>query len=188
MRFEKSQIYGGVEFAELLKAFPARLQKEIVNEATKKTVMEVFAKLVKENIESKYKSFTGNLLAGVTVKKFKGLDHAYRLFMSAPAYHAHFFEYGTVKYRKAMGIKTDRDKIRYTRYARPALVTVGWRTITHTGGIKKNAFFRPAIDEGKEMARNVYSMFMLSKMGRVTKQMSQEYNTLSKTFKKKLGS
>lgn len=196
MRFEKSGIFGGEELSAYLADFPARIQKDIVDKATKSAIDDVFKKLIKQNIETMFQKKSGNLLKGVKTDKLKGLGNfisAYRVYMGAPAYHSHFFEYGTVKYRPAMGPKTDRGKKRYTKYSRPVLIRMSahgddWVTIKHTGGITAKPFFRPAIDEGSNYIKKAYGFEMAEQMKKLALKMTQEYGTLSKTMKRKLAS
>jgi hypothetical protein len=96
-------------------------------------------------------------------------------------------EYGTVKYRPAIGPKTVLKK-RYTQSSRYAILNEGWVTIKHTGGVTGKPFFRPAIDQGNKYIQKLYGLEMKDQISKMAKRMNKEYKTLSKTFKKKLAS
>jgi len=103
-------------------------------------------------------------LKGVKVGKVKGAPPGnIRVFMGPPAYHAHFFEFGTVSKRPIVGKSRDRDwkvKLRYTReslklYRVKELSAVfGGRYVSlfHTGGIKRTPFYIPGVYDNKQKA------------------------------------
>jgi len=181
--------FEGAEALEIvLKTLPRRLERDVVNQSAREVVSKVLAKSIKDNIKQSFTKRTGSLLKGVKVKKQKGTHGVFRVFMAAPAYHAHLLEYGT-KDRKIKGKKKLTIAKTGPRKGRPiARVNIAgqWRWIGSTGRIKPHPYFLLGIHESKDRAKE-YLKFVVAKRTKVMAQkMAADYRSMSKTFKGKL--
>ena len=146
----KSELTGSADLIKFLKTFPKNIEVNMLNQSVKTAMTQGFATPMKKKIRSITKKRRGNLLKGVNVWKISGAPAGnWRIFMGPPAYHAHFFELGTVAQRSAFGKKSKRTH-------RPVKFQSGvFRMVTHTGGMKATPFFKPTITKNKMKAGTV---------------------------------
>lgn len=166
-----AEINGWQAMGNLLKEFPERIQRDIVNSAASAGATLVKNR-AKKNIKQNGSVVTGNLLNSVRSRKKKRTHGIYEVFTDKSAPHAHLVEFGT-------GPRV-LDK--------PLEVKIGnnWVTITHTGSMPAKPFFRPALDENHEEIMRKIAERMSKRMAAEAKKMSQKYSTLSKTYRRKL--
>jgi len=156
---------------QALKAFPERLQRDIVNSVAARGA-QVVKKHAKRNIKSNGSIDSGTLYNSLRTAKVKGRHGVYRVFTDASAPHSHIVEYGTGP----------------RKLDQPREVKIGntWVTIEHTGSMPAKPFFRPALDESEIEVLQEMKKRAAKRMAKVSEQMSQKYSRLSKTLKRKM--
>ncbi len=159
----------GIEQA--LKAFPERLQRDIVNSVASRGA-QVVKKHAKRNIKANGSIYTGTLYNAIKTAKVKNKHGVYRIFTGKDAPHAHLVEYGTGP----------------RNLSEPKQVQIGntWVTIEQTGSMPAKPFFRPALDENEIEVLREMKKRAAKRMTKVSEQMSRRYGRLSKTMKRKL--
>lgn len=160
---------GAKELEGLLKEFPVRIQRDIVN-AAGRAGATVLKKHIKRNVKTNRSIRSGRLYRSIKVRKAKGLHGVFHIYSDAP--HAHLVEYGTAP----------------RRFKRPRFVNLGGRIvrIEHSGSMPAKPFFRPAIYENKEEVLKAIVQRIAKRMAAESVKMSKKWGTLSKSYRKKL--
>jgi HK97 gp10 family phage protein len=164
---------GSQQLQRLLKDFPERIQRDIVNR-TARAGATLLRKEMRKNLKQNGSIDSRNLYNSLSVKKVKGEHGKYYIYTRRPlGSHAHLVEFGTGprKLKKPIPFQIAPDE---------------WITLEHTGSMPAKPFFRPALDEKQVEALQRMQETMAKNMARIAEKMSQEYRTLSKTFKRKL--
>lgn len=163
---------GGKELEALLKQFPQRIQRDIVNSVASRGAV-VLKKYIKRNIKANGSIETGDLYRSVRTKKIKGQHGKYHIYTDKSAPHAHLVEWGTGP--------------RKLSEPTPMEIAPGeWVTVTHTGSMPAKPFFRPALDEKQTEVLQEMRQRAAKRMMKEAEKMAQSYGTMSKSFRKKL--
>jgi HK97 gp10 family phage protein len=156
---------------KLLKDFPERLQRDIINAAAAAGANEV-KKAAKQNIKANGSFKTGRLYESIRSKKKRGVHGVYQVFSDKTAGYSHLVEFGTGprKLDKPKDVKIGKN----------------WVTITHTGTMPAKPFFRPALDENHKRVMQAIANRLAKRMAKEAGKMAQDYRTLSKSYRKKI--
>jgi len=166
---------GAKELEGLLKEFPERIQRTVVDAATSAGA-KLFKKEIKRNIKTRGLIDTGNLHDSIMTEKVRGVHGVYRIFASTQkgkkGYHAHLVEFGTAT----------------RKFKRPHFVNLRTGPIwtEHSGRMLARPFFRPALDEHKTDAMKKMALSLAKGLAREGKKMTQKWGTMSKSYRKKL--
>ena len=166
------KLYGGDEITALLKAYPERIQRDIVNAVVSKGATVIKDK-TKENIRNRGLIKNKNLLKSIKIRKDSKRNGSYFIYADGKiAPHAHLPEFGTAP----------------RRLEKPVVVNINgvFVTITHTGSVPATPFMRPALTESNIEVLKTMRDQMSKRMEKETKKMNQRYHTLSKSYRKKL--
>jgi|WetSurMetagenome_2_1015567.scaffolds.fasta_scaffold00567_26 hypothetical protein len=152
-------VKGSEDLIKFLGNFAPEIESKMLDASIRSAANLGIAKPIKTKIQQQFKRHTGNLLKGVKVGKVKGAPPGnIMVFMGPPAYHAHFFEFGTVEERpiKGKNIKGWTVKLGYNKNSleiyRVRKFADNFRQITTTGGIKRKPFFIPGVEDNKAKA------------------------------------
>jgi len=108
----QAKLTGAKELEGLLKEFPLRIQRDIINSVAARGAA-VVKKHAKKNLKQNGSVLTGDLLKSIKTKKMKGVHGVYSIFTAKKAFYSHFIEFGTNKmaakpfFRPAIDENTD---------------------------------------------------------------------------------
>lgn len=156
---------------KLLKDFPDRIQRDVINAAASAGAT-VVKNEAKRNIRANGSEVTGRLYKSIRTKKKRGTHGVYQVFSDKTAGYSHLVEFGTGP----------------RKLPKPRTVKIGgnWAEITHTGTMPAKPFLRPALDENHQKVMKKIVERMAKRMAKEADKMAQKYRTLSKSYRKKL--
>ncbi len=169
----QAKLDGSAQLQKLLKDFPERIQRDVIN-STVSAGAQVVVRHAKKNLRQGGHVESGGLLRSIRKKKVKGKHGKYHIYTARPdGSMAHLVEFGTGP--------------RKLSKPTPFEIEPGvWITLTHTGSMPASPFFRPALDENQMEVLKKMMERMAKRMATEAKKMSQSYGTLSRTYKRKL--
>ena len=166
------QIDGGEQLAKMLKAFPDRIHRDIINSGAAQGAT-VVKKHARNNLKANDSVEYGRILKSIKSRKKRGVHGQQEVFTDKTAPHAHLVEFGTGprKLKKPISVE---------------LMPGQWRVITQTGSAPAKPFFRPALDENKEEVMAEMTKRVGKRMDKEAEKMNQQFGALSKSYRKKL--
>jgi len=166
------EIRGGIAIEKLLREFPKRIQRDLINKTVSKGA-SVLVKQAKANLKANGSVETGTLLKAIRKQKKKKTHGIYQIFTDDTAPHAHLVEFGTGP--------------RKLKKPTPFEIMPGeWITLKQTGSAPAKPFMRPAFDETKQEVLIAMLKHMVKSMAKEVEKMNRKYRTLSKTYRRKL--
>ncbi len=167
-----ARIDGFRELDTLLKKFPERIQRDIVNAGASAGAAFV-RKEAKKNLRQNGSDETGTLYKAIKSKKERGVHGVYLVFTDNTAPHARLVEYGTEprKLKKPIPFEIQPGQ---------------WIILKYTGSAPAKPFFRPAMYEKRQQLMRTIAEKTAARMDKEATKMAQKYRTLSKTYRRKL--
>lgn len=167
-----AEINGHRELEALLKKFPERIRRDIVNAGASAGATFV-RKEARKNLRQNGSDETGQLYKSLKKAKMKGRHGVYRVFTDRTAPHAHLVEFGT--------------RPRKLKKPIPFEISPGeWVTLEYTGSAPAKPFLRPALDENRHQVMAKIAERVAKRMEKESEKMAQKYKTLSKSYRRKL--
>ena len=166
------EINGAEQLQKLLKNFPERIQRDVLNSVAARGAT-VVKKHARKNIRQNGSVETGALLHSLKTKKKKGVHGEQWIYTKNTAYHARLVEFGTVPRKLKKPIPFE---------IQPGV----WITLSYTGQMPAKPFMRPAVEENQQEVLKEMAKRAGKRMAKEAEKMSADYRTLSKTYRKKL--
>ncbi len=166
-----AEVNGWQELSKMLKGFPERIQRDIVN-AGASAGATVVKKEAQKNIRSNGSYNTGTLYNSIRTKKKKGEHGIYQVFSDKSAPHSHLVEFGT-----------GPRKLKEPGYRK---ISGNWVWVENTGSMPAKPFFRPALDENHKLVMRKMTERITKRMAKEAEKMAQSYGTLKKSYRRKL--
>ena len=165
-------ISGDTQLLRLLRNFPDRIQRNIINSVAGRGAT-VVKKHAKKNIRQNGSVETGQLLNSLKSKKKKGVHGEQWIYTKDTAWYAHLVEFGTAPRRLARPI--------------PFEIEPGkWITLSYTGQMPAKPFMRPAVEENQREILREMAIRAAKRMAKEAEKMSADYRTLSRNYRRML--
>jgi HK97 gp10 family phage protein len=167
-----AELNGAKALEGLLKQFPSRIQRDIINSVASRGAVMV-KKHAKRNIKANGSIDTGALYNSIRTKKVRGEHGKYYIYSDRSAPHSHLVEFGTGP--------------RKLQKPTPFEIAPGeWIMLETTGSMPAKPFFRPALDENQTEVLKEMRERAAKRMLKEAEKMAQSYGTMSKSFRRKL--
>jgi HK97 gp10 family phage protein len=166
------QIEGANPLTRLMKKFPERIRRDIINAGAARGAT-VVKQQAKKNLKQNGSYESGTLWKSIKTKKKKGAHGIYHVYADKDGWYAHLVEFGHagVMLKKPVPFEFQ-----------PGV----WKTIKRTGTAPAKPFFRPAMEDNKALILTEIQKRMAKRMAAEAEKMSQRYGTLKKSYRKKL--
>lgn len=166
------QIDGASPLTKLMKKFPERIRRDIINAGAARGAT-VVKQQAKKNLKQNGSYETGTLYKAIKTKKKKGAHGIYHVFVDKSGWYAHLVEFGHA------GVMLKKPI--------PFEITPGvWITLSRTGTAPAKPFMRPAMEDNKVLILAEIQKRIAKRMAAEAVKMRQSYRTLKKSYRKKL--
>lgn len=166
------QIEGGNPLTKLMKQFPERIRRDIINAGAARGAT-IVKQQAKKNLKQNGSYESGTLWRAIKTKKARGQHGIYHVFVDKDGWYAHLVEFGHA------GVMLKKPV--------PYEITPGkWITLKKTGTAPAKPFFRPAMEDNKVLILTEIQKRIAKRMAAEAVKMSQSYGTLKKSYRKKL--
>jgi HK97 gp10 family phage protein len=166
------QMDGADQIAKMMKAFPDRIRRDIINAGAARGAT-VIKQRAKKNIKANGSVESGTLLKSIRTKKTKGMHGAYTIYVDDDAWYGHLVEFGHAGVALKSPVAFE-------------MAAGQWKTIKRTGTAPAKPFMRPAMEENRQKLLEEISKRIAKRMSKEAEKMARQYGTLSKSYRKKL--
>lgn len=166
------QIEGSSPLTKLMKKFPERIRRDIINAGAARGAT-IVKQQAKKNLKQNGSYETGTLWKAIKTKKARGKHGIYHVFIDKSGWYAHLVEFGHA------GVLLKKP-IPYE--IKPGV----WITLTRTGTASPKPFMRPAMQDNKVLILTEIQKRIAKRMAAEAVKMSQDFRTLKKSYRKKL--